>query len=158
MKIVLMGVTGSGKTTVGRALAQCLEVEFIDGDDLHPESNKKKMNSGIPLDDFDREPWLRSVGDELLKRDHLIIACSALKRSYRDQIRARTPNVQFIHLTGSRGLIHDRLRTRSEHFMPITLLDSQFEALEPLEQSEQGRTIENSQSVDEIVDLITASL
>jgi carbohydrate kinase (thermoresistant glucokinase family) len=158
MKIVLMGITGSGKTTVGKALAQSLGVEFIDGDDLHPDSNKKKMTSGVPLDDSDREPWLRSVGDELMKRDHIIIACSALKRSYRDQIRARTPNVRFIHLTGSRDLIHDRLRSRSAHFMPITLLDSQFEALEPLEQSEQGFAIESSRSVNEIVDLITASL
>lgn len=158
MKIVLMGVTGCGKTTVGTALAEKLGITFIDSDHLHSEANKKKMSSGIPLNDSDRQPWLQAVSDTLLRYENIIVACSALKKSYREKILAGAPTAHFIHLVGSQELISSRLSKRSHEFMPIELLDSQFEILEPLEQSEAGKVIEISQSIREIVDEITAWL
>jgi carbohydrate kinase (thermoresistant glucokinase family) len=151
MKIVLMGVTGCGKTTVGIALAKTLGIEFIDSDDLHSESNKKKMSSGTPLTDADREPWLQEVSKTLQKHESIVVACSALKKSYRSTILAGAPTTKFIHLSGSRELIFARLSERSHHFMPIGLLDSQFQTLEPLDHTETGKVFEISQPVDEIV-------
>lgn len=158
MKIVLMGVTGCGKTTVGTVLAEKLGITFIDSDHLHSELNKKKMSSGIPLNDSDRQPWLQAVSDTLQRHENIIVACSALKKSYREKILAGAPTAYFIHLVGSQELISSRLSKRSHEFMPIELLDSQFEILEPLEQSEAGKVIEISQSIGEIVDEITALL
>jgi carbohydrate kinase (thermoresistant glucokinase family) len=151
MKIVVMGVTGCGKTTVGIALAEALGIEFIDSDDLHPESNKKKMSSGTPLTDADREPWLQVVSKTLQKHESVVVACSALKKSYRSTILAGAPTTKFVHLSGSKELIFARLSERSHHFMPIGLLDSQFQTLEPLDPEESGKVFEISKPVDEIV-------
>ena len=154
MKIIVMGVTGCGKSTVGVALAQRLGCAFIDGDDLHPEMNKKKMSSGVPLDDRDRVPWLEEVSKSLQLHDAIVIACSALKKSYRTTITKGAPSTVFIHLKGSKDLITARLRERSGHFMPIGLLDSQIQTLEQLEVDEIGEGFEISQSVEDIVDQI----
>jgi carbohydrate kinase (thermoresistant glucokinase family) len=151
MKIVVMGVTGCGKTTVGAALAEALGIEFIDSDDLHPESNKKKMSSGTPLTDSDREPWLQEVSKTLQSHESIVVACSALKKSYRSTILAGAPTTKFTHLSGSRELIFARLSERFHHFMPIGLLDSQFQTLEPLDHTETGKVFEISKPVDEIV-------
>ena len=146
-----MGVTGCGKTTIGIALAQKIGVTFIDSDSLHSESNKRKMASGTPLNDSDRAPWLRAVSETLLNHENVVVACSALKKSYRDTILAEAPTSKFIHLSGSKELISGRLRERSHHFMPIELLDSQFQTLENLSQTENGKSIDISKPVDEIV-------
>jgi carbohydrate kinase (thermoresistant glucokinase family) len=151
VKIVVMGVTGCGKTTVGIALAQKIGVTFIDSDGLHSASNKRKMASGTPLNDSDRAPWLRAVSEVLLNHESVVAACSALKKSYRDMIIAEAPTSIFIHLSGSKELISGRLRERSHHFMPIELLDSQFQTLENLSQTENGKSIDISKPVDEIV-------
>ena len=158
MKIVVMGVTGCGKTTVGAALAESLGIEFIDSDDLHSESNKKKMSSGTPLTDADREPWLQAVSRALQSHENVVVACSALKKSYRSTILAGAPATKFVHLSGSQELIFARLSERSHHFMPIGLLDSQFHTLEPLDHSETGKVFEISQPVDQIVNEIIAWL
>ena len=158
MKIVVMGVTGCGKTTVGFALAEKLGITFIDSDDLHSDENKRKMSSGTPLNDSDRQPWLQAVSNTLQSYEKIVVACSALKKSYREKILVGAPTTQFIHLVGSQELITARLSERSHEFMPIELLDSQFQTLEPLKQSEGGKAIEISQSIEEIVDEITAWL
>ena len=158
MKIVVMGVTGCGKTTVGFALTEKLGITFIDSDDLHSVENKRKMSSGTPLNDSDRQPWLQAVSNTLQSYEKIVVACSALKKSYREKILAGAPTTQFIHLVGSQELITARLSERSHEFMPIELLDSQFQTLEPLKQSEGGKAIEISQSIEEIVDEITAWL
>ncbi|HEX7595339.1 MAG TPA: gluconokinase [Gemmatimonadaceae bacterium] len=137
---VVMGVSGSGKTAIGSALARSLGVEFVEGDDFHPEENVKRMASGIPLTDEDRAPWLHSIGARLRAAKNagtgLVVSCSALKRSYRDLLRAEAGKVRFIFLKGARALIAERLASRSGHFMPQSLLDSQFAALEAPEADE----------------------
>jgi gluconokinase len=141
--IVVMGVSGSGKSTVGSALARRLRVTFVDADTLHPPTNIAKMAAGEPLDDDDRYPWLEKVGRWLA--DHRgggVVACSALKRKYRDQLRAHSPWVEFLHLRGSLELIGSRLAARSGHFMPAALLRSQFDALEPLGADERRVVID----------------
>ena len=146
-----MGVTGCGKTTVGIALAEALGIEFIDSDELHSESNKKKMSSGTPLTDADREPWLQAVSNSLQSHENIVIACSALKKSYRSTISAGAPSTKFVHLSGTKELIFARLSERSHHFMPIGLLDSQFQTLEPLNPEERGKVIDIDKPIDEIV-------
>lgn len=151
MKIVVMGVTGCGKTTVGIALAEALGIEFIDSDVLHSEANKRKMSSGIPLTDSDREPWLQEVSKALQSHESIVVACSALKKSYRSTILAGAPTTKFVHLNGSQELIFARLSERSHHFMPIGLLDSQFQTLEHLDDTETGKVFEISKPVNQIV-------
>ena len=147
-----MGVSGSGKSTVGAALAQRLRVPFEDADDLHPSANIAKMSRGEALTDEDRFPWLALVGEWLaVHEDGGVMGCSALKRRYRDQIRHHAPNVRFIYLEGSRDVIAARQAARPGHFMPASLLTSQFQTLEPLEPDEDGVVIEVDQSVDQIV-------
>jgi carbohydrate kinase (thermoresistant glucokinase family) len=158
MKIVVMGVTGCGKTTVGISLAEKLGIEFIDSDVLHSDSNKKKMSSGTPLTDSDREPWLQEVSKALQSHESVVVACSALKKSYRSTILAGAPTTKFVHLSGSQELIFARLSERSHHFMPIGLLDSQFQTLEPLDHTETGKVFEISQPVDQIVNEVIAWL
>ncbi|CDO89083.1 gluconate kinase [Mycobacterium triplex] len=148
-----MGVSGSGKSTVGSALAQRLRVPFVDADSLHPPANVAKMAAGQPLDDDDRHPWLDRVGEWLADhREGGVASCSALKRAYRDQLRAHCPRVEFLYLRGSPELIGARLAARSDHFMPAALLRSQFDALEPLGADESGVTVDIDQGVDAIVD------
>jgi gluconokinase len=150
--IVVMGVSGSGKSTVGAALAQRLGVPFADADDLHPPANVAKMTAGQPLDDDDRYPWLEAIGEWLADhRDGGVMSASALKRKYRDQLRRHCPAVEVVHLTGSPELIAARQATRPGHFMPATLMASQFATLEPLQPDERGVTIDVDQDIDAIV-------
>jgi gluconokinase len=147
-----MGVSGSGKSTVGAALARRLDVPFADADAFHPTANIEKMSAGIPLDDDDRHPWLDAVGQWLADHDSAVLSCSALKRHYRDQLRSYRADVEFLHLAGSPEQISRRQADRSGHFMPSSLVTSQFEALEPLAANERGTTIEVNQSVEAILD------
>lgn len=151
MRIVVMGPSGSGKSTVGAFLAGALGARFIDGDDLHPAENVRKMASGIPLDDADRMPWLRVVGQTLQTDERIVIACSALRRSYRDVIRSEAPETFFAELAIGRAVLEERMRGRVDHFMPAALLDSQLQTLESLEADERGIR------VDESADVRTAS-
>jgi gluconokinase len=159
--LVVMGVQGSGKSTAGRATAERLGLRFIDGDDLHPASNKQKMAAGNPLTDADREPWLAAVGGALaegLERGEArVIACSALKRRYRDLIRFFAPTVQFVHLVGPQELIARRLGERNHEYMPAALLDSQFETLEPLQADEPGIRLDVTRSPDEIAEAVASA-
>ncbi|MEE1770178.1 gluconokinase [Streptomyces sp. JV185] len=140
--IVVMGVSGTGKSTVARLLAKRLDIPFTEADDLHPPANIAKMLAGIPLDDTDRQPWLESIGRSLHEREAAgtgcVAACSALKRRYRDTLRAACPSVFFLHLTADHELLSERIGHRTGHFMPKALLDSQLAALEPLEPDERG--------------------
>ena len=151
--IVVMGVSGSGKSTVGAALAQRLRVPFADADDFHPPANVVKMTAGHPLDDDDRLPWLESIGEWLeLHSDGGVMSCSALKRKYRDQLRRHCAEIDFLHLAGTVETIGRRQASRPGHFMPATLLASQFETLEPLEPDEHGIAIDVDQSIDLIIE------
>jgi len=151
MKLVVMGVSGCGKSSVGELLAQKIDAVFIDGDDLHPASNKEKMSSGTPLEDSDRWPWLQSVGETLQGQKNIVVACSALKKSYREKILQYSPDTKFIHLNGSRSLLLSRLQQRSDHFMPPELLDSQLETLEHLEPSEPGKSFDVGKPILQLV-------
>jgi gluconokinase len=147
-----MGVSGSGKSTVGGALAQRLRVPFMDADTLHPPANVAKMAAGEPLDDDDRYPWLERVGEWLAHHgDGGVVSCSALKRKYRDQLRAHCPRIEFLHLSGSPELVGRRLAARYGHFMPAGLLRSQFDTLESLGADERGVRVDASRDVDDIV-------
>jgi gluconokinase len=152
--IVVMGVSGSGKSTVGAALAQRLRVPFGDADDFHPPANIRKMSAGHALNDDDRYPWLEAVGDWLAARcaDGGVMSCSALKRRYRDQLRQHCPEVSFLHLAGTPEVIGRRQASRPGHFMPASLLASQFETLEPLDADERGVTIDVDQDIDAIIE------
>ncbi|KWX25267.1 gluconokinase [Mycolicibacterium wolinskyi] len=151
--IVVMGVSGSGKSTVGAALAQRLRVPFGDADDFHPPANVAKMTAGHALDDQDRYPWLEAIGEWLADHeDGGVMSCSALKRKYRDQLRRHCPDVQFLHLTGSPEVIGRRQASRPGHFMPPSLLASQFQTLEPLDPDEAGIAIDVDQNIDAIID------
>ncbi|MDT5278391.1 MAG: gluconokinase [Mycobacterium sp.] len=151
--VVVMGVSGSGKSTVGAALARRLGVPFADADTFHPQANVAKMAAGKALTDVDRYPWLEAVGQWVASHDQGgVMSCSALRRSYRDQLRSHCPLIEFLHLTGSAELIARRQADRPGHFMPPSLLMSQFDALEPLEPDERGMSIDVGQSVEAIVD------
>jgi len=151
---IVMGVSGCGKTSVGEGLSQYTGIRFVDGDALHPKANVDKMSAGTPLTDQNRWPWLEAIGREFAKSpEPLIIGCSALKRSYRDQIRHHAGAiVTFIHLTGTREVIRQRMQARKNHFMPLTLLDSQFAALEPPAIDENAVSIDIDQSLDAIIE------
>ena len=151
--IVVMGVSGSGKSTVGAALAQRLRVPFADADDFHPPANIDKMTAGQPLDDDDRHPWLEAIGGWLADRctSGGVMSCSALKRKYRRQLRRHCPEVEFLHLSGTPEVIGRRQASRPGHFMPASLLVSQFETLEPLDDDERGVSIDVDQNIDSIV-------
>jgi gluconokinase len=137
MIVVLMGVSGSGKTSVGRRLAEALGWPFIEGDDFHPPANVAKMAAGVPLDDADRWPWLDALADEIgaiaARGDSAIVACSALKQTYRDRLASKAPPgaVRFVHLAGDYEAIAAKLATRKHRYMPASLLASQFATLEP---------------------------
>ena len=142
MVIVLMGVSGSGKTTIGRVLADQLDWAFLEGDDFHPAANVEKMRRGIPLNDEDRRPWLRALQDRIEeaceRNEDAVVACSALKDDYRDFLERHDPAcVHFVYLSGSEDLIRRRLERCEGHFMDPALLRSQFDALEPPEEAHQ---------------------
>lgn len=133
MVIIVMGVSGCGKTTVGKKLANQLNLPFYDADDFHPLANVEKMSSGKPLKDDDREPWLKILSKKIdvwNRNKGAVLACSALKLSYRQLLASKSEHVQFVHLKGDRDTLLKRLKAREAHYMPPDLLDSQFEALE----------------------------
>ncbi|MEI6026277.1 MAG: gluconokinase [Betaproteobacteria bacterium] len=137
--VVVMGVCGCGKSTVGRLLAQHLGLPFIEGDELHPPHNVALMAAGTPLTDEDRAGWLDEVAAELARRPKGAVAsCSALRRRYRDRLRREVPNLHFVHLRGGRALLEQRLGQRQGHYMPPALLDSQLLTLEPTASDEQA--------------------
>lgn len=151
-RIVIMGVSGSGKSSVGAALSERLCIPYRDGDNLHSPANIQKMQAGEALTDADRWPWLDRVAQELADQAPVILGCSALRRAYRDRIRAGAGGpVCFVHLAGSQALIAARMATRSGHFMPASLLDSQFAALEPPGPDEIAITVDIDQPLDRLV-------
>lgn len=156
-RIVVMGVSGCGKSSVGLALAEALGARFIDGDDLHPEANKAKMAAGIPLNDDDRWPWLDLVG-EALAESNTVVACSALKRVYRERILAAAPGTFFVHLHGTRELLAQRMNARPNHFMPVSLLDSQLNTLELLGADEPGVMLDIALPINHLVAAAKAAL
>ena len=159
---VVMGVSGSGKSTVGALLAAQMDADFIDADDLHSPSSRSKMAAGIALTDSDRIPWLRRVAAAIRDRRGagrgVVVACSALRRTYRDALRATAGELDFVHLAGTREVLADRLDARTDHFMSPRLLDSQLSTLEPLEPDERGITIDIMAAPRDAVARIRANL
>lgn len=149
---MVLGASGSGKSTVGRALAARLDVPFADADDLHPAANVAKMAAGLPLDDDDRAPWLDAVGRWLAAHPAGgVMACSALRRRYRDMLRAHAAKVWMLHLAGERSVLEQRVAGRRDHFMPASLVASQLAALEPLGADERGETVDLELPVEQAV-------
>lgn len=159
-RYVVMGVSGCGKSSVGRAVAAAIGARFIDGDDLHPAQNLARMARGEALTDADRAPWLDLVGTALgAAPPPVVIACSALRRAYRDRIAARSgAPVTYLFLSGSRTVIEARMRARSGHFMPPSLLDSQFATLEPPGPDEDTLQVDIDQPFDGVVDTLVAGI
>jgi gluconokinase len=155
MHIVVMGVSATGKTSVGELLAEELGCEFVEGDSLHPRRNIEKMEAGTPLTDEDRWPWLQAIADLVAVRDHegtsTVVTCSALKRKYRDILRDAAPTF-FVHLDAPFQVLEARMQQRTKHFMPASLLRSQFDTLEPLDEDESGAVVDVSPPIDEVVE------
>jgi len=157
---VVMGVSGCGKSSVGIALAEALGVRFVEGDQYHSAENVAKMAAGTPLTDEDRAQWLASLQAEIRASVDagvgIVVSCSALKRRYRDLLRAGATNLRFAHLVGSKDLIAGRMATRTGHYMPLSLLDSQLAALEPLQDDEAGVRLDIREAVPALVERILA--
>lgn len=158
--IVVMGVQGVGKSTIGRLLAERLALPYVDGDELHPPRNIELMAAGTPLQDSDREPWLHLVGDTLARHagSGVVVACSALKRRYRDVLRAHAPGLYVVEPWGPIELVAERIAARTHEYMPPSLLRSQYDTLEPLDDDEWGIRVSIEQSPVEIVDEVTQDL
>lgn len=158
--VVVMGVSGSGKTTIGERITDRLGLPYAEADTFHSRENIAKMSSGIPLDDDDRRPWLDAIGEWLTEHDRSggVVTCSALKRRYRDRLAGVAPRVFFLHLNGSYELIAHRLADRKGHFMPARLLRSQFADLEPLEAGERGATVPIDGTPDDVTARALAAL
>ncbi|WP_207344075.1 gluconokinase [Arthrobacter sp. E3] len=152
-RIVVMGVSGAGKSTIGALVADAMNFPFVDADSLHPLDNVRKMAAGVALNDADRQPWLELVGHELAttRAPGIVVACSALKRRYRDIIRAQAPDTIFLHLEGTAEVLSKRLEGRSGHFMPVSLLTSQIAALEQLTSDERAVVVDISGGIGKIV-------
>lgn len=161
MRWVVMGVSGCGKSTVGKALAGALGVPFVEGDEFHPQANVVKMSAGFALTDADRADWLGSLQRQIrtaMQDDNgLVVSCSALKRRYRDQLRQGDPGLRFAHLVGERETIAGRMQARVGHYMPPSLLESQLRDLEPLETDEAGLRLDISTAPAQLVEQILAS-
>jgi len=157
-----MGVSGSGKSVIGAALARALGVEFVEGDAYHSTANLERMSSGVPLTDDDRAEWLRALGLRLRQANNagcgLVMSCSALKRSYRDTLRVEADNVRFVFLRGSRSLIEHRLASRCGHFMPSSLLDSQLATLEEPSPDENAWVCDIRQTPEVLVAALLESM
>jgi carbohydrate kinase (thermoresistant glucokinase family) len=162
MILVVMGVSGSGKTTIGVRLAKRLGLPFVEGDRFHPPANIAKMSSGVPLDDADRRPWLEALAGELDRARRagagIVLVCSALRRAYRDILRAGHSDVVFVFLDGDKALIRCRLKGRRGHFMPAALLDSQFATLERPAPDERAVRVAIGGEPDAIVETVLAAL
>lgn len=162
LQIVVMGVSGSGKTTVAQLLAERVGALFAEADEFHPQANIDKMSAGHPLDDADRAPWLADIAAWLNERTNAgelaVVACSCLKRAYRDVLRVTGPGVRFVHLAGPQNLVAERVHTRTGHFMPPELLDSQYADLEPLGDDEAGVTLDVSIPVGTLAGQAAAAL
>ena len=160
--LVIMGVSGSGKSPIGETLGQRLGWPYADGDSFHPPANVAKMKSGQPLTDEDRWPWLKAIAAEIERRrqlgEHIIIACSALKKAYRDILVHGRDDIRMVYLNGSQDLVADRIGHRKGHFMPPGLLDSQFATLEPPSADERPIVVSIDASVDLIVEHILQQL
>nr|WP_315397077.1 gluconokinase [uncultured Duganella sp.] len=158
---VVMGVSGCGKSTVGQALATAQGVDFVEGDQFHPQANVEKMSAGLALNDEDRAGWLLALQSKVRAAREagvgLVLSCSSLKRRYRDVLRAADPALRFAHLSGDRELISARMRARVGHYMPPSLLDSQFKDLQPLEADEAGITLAITIAPEQLVARILAS-
>ena len=154
-RFVVMGVSGCGKSEIGRRLAALMGCRHVEGDSYHPDRNIRKMAAGVPLDDEDRRDWLLVlrvlIAGACKHGEGLVISCSALKRSYRDLLREGDPSLQFVHLEGDRELIASRMQARPNHFMPVSLLESQFRDLEPLNEDEAGIRLDIRLPPEEIV-------
>jgi len=161
LHLVFMGISGSGKSTVARAVQERLGWEMAEGDDFHPPENVAKMREGTPLTDADRWGWLGSLADWTATRDlrgePTIITCSALRRTYRDVLRRGGEGTFFVHATGDKHLILDRMNAR-DHFMPPSLLESQLDTLEPLQAGERGMDVDPALPVDRIAAIVLARL
>jgi gluconokinase len=155
-----MGVAGAGKTLIGSRFARAIGAEFLDGDDYHPPENVRKMAAGIPLTDDDRAGWLRALAGRMRvareAKAALVVACSALKRAYRDVLRTGDPEARFVLLRGPRALLAERLGARRGHYMPASLLDSQLATLEEPAPDEEAWTCDAQDSPDAIVDALVA--
>lgn len=161
--VVVMGVSGSGKTTIGSALARhWSDSQFVDADDLHPQANKEKMRAGHPLTDEDRWPWLDICAARIAAIEAIgqrcVMANSALKRVYRDRLRAENPDLFFVFLTGDEDVIAERQRKRHHEYMPDSLLGSQLATLEPLEADEDGLVVRIDQSMEAVIQSIDSAL
>ena len=161
-QVVVMGVSGVGKSTVAKGLSTLMRWPFAEGDAFHPEANLAKMSSGQPLTDEDRWPWLRTIGDwmsqEIAAGRSGIVTCSALRRAYRDLLREGRPEVVFCHLAAEEDLVANRIGARQDHFMPPSLLHSQYDTLEPLEPDEPGVEVSVDGSAAEVLARAVAAL
>jgi gluconokinase len=160
--IVVMGVSGAGKSTVAAELVARLGWPFAEGDDFHPPENVAKMHAGTPLDDEDRWPWLRRLADWIGEHEaagrSAVVTCSALKRSYRDLLREGHPSVWFAHVRADPALIHERVERRTGHYMPPSLLGSQLDTLQPLEDDEPGAQISGVDPADQVAEHVLEAL
>lgn len=154
-RVVVMGVSGCGKSTVGQGLARALDVPYVEGDELHPPENVARMRAGTPLTDADRQGWLRAIGATLAspasRARGVVVSCSALKRAYRDLLRQAAPDLRFVHLHGSPALLAQRMAARTDHYMPPSLLQSQLETLQMPEPDERPISLDIALAPDALV-------